>query len=91
MAVAVAVAAVAGEAARVPLSATAVARLAISRATAQMRGVAMVVAVVVVAHTAAEATQVSAAEARPATPAVVLGTSLGTVCKAASVTTAAER
>ena len=31
------------------------------------------------------------AEARLATPAAVLGTSLGTVCKAAIVTTAAER
>ena len=86
-----AVAAVAGEATRVPPSATAVARLAISRATAQMLGVAMAVVVAVVAHTAAEATQASAVEARLATPAVVLGTSLGTVCKAASATTAAER
>ena len=71
-------AAVAG-AIRVPASATAVGRLAILRATAQMRSDA--IAAVVVVHTPAEAGL--------ATPAVVLGISLGTVYKAASVTTAA--
>ena len=47
---------------RVPPSATAVVRLAISRATFQMWGVAM--AAVVAVHTAEDATQASAAEAR---------------------------
>ena len=69
-------AAVAG-AIRVPPSATATGRLAILRATAQMRSDAIAAVVV---HTPAEAGL--------ATPAVVLGISLGTVCKAASVTTA---
>ena len=70
-------AAVAG-AIRVPPSVTAVGRLAILRATAHMRSGA--IAAVVVVHTPAEA--------ELATPPVVLGSSLGTVCKAASVTTA---
>ena len=77
---AVAVVVVTGRATRVPPSSTAVGGLAVLRATAQMQGVA--IAAVDVVHTAAEA--------RLATPTVVLGTSLWTVSKAASVTTAAE-
>ena len=62
---------------RVPPNATAVGRLAILRATAQMRSNAIAAVVV---HTPAEAGL--------ATPAVVLGISLGAVYKAASVITA---
>ena len=63
------------------LSVTAVVRPAILPATAQMRRAA------VAADTAVEATGTSA-EARLATLAVVLDTSPGTVCKAASATIA---
>ena len=57
-------------------------------AIAQIQGVAMVVGVII--HTSAEATQASVAEVKLATPAVVLATSPGTVCKAESATAAAE-
>jgi hypothetical protein len=91
------VAAVAGAtpiaAAGVP-SATAVVRLVISRATAQMRRAAVVEVEVEDADTVDVVPPImgaSAAKPKLATPAGVLDTSPGTVYKAASATTAAGR
>jgi len=76
-----------------------VVRPAISRATARMRRAAVAVVVVVVvvdvdtpaAGVVVVVTEALVAVARRATPAVVLDTSPGTVCKAANATTAAGR
>jgi hypothetical protein len=81
--------ATAAVAARVVPSATDVVRPVISRATAQMRVPAAEAEADDVEAEATVTTAASEAEAKLAIPVGVLGTSLGTVFKAASATTAA--